>query len=152
MRGNAYAHPRAPKIGFRQEDARWIVGSSATTTTEVIMNRPTQPLIKAAASGATALGLVLLSTAGAAAMRPVPDGTGTGPAAPATEPPRPVVDASVTLLQWTLFTVIVLAALVIGAAVMYVVQRRHAAAPAGAHETTTRDQRAGRRRERRAAG
>jgi hypothetical protein len=126
MRGKAYAHRRAPNVEFRQAPPRGSVWSSVTTAPEVIMNRTRHPFSRLAALATTALGLLLLTAGQATAQRPVPGPGGTG-SAPA--PVQPSIDASVSVLQWTLFAVALLAALVIGAALMNLAQRHRITLP-----------------------
>lgn len=95
------------------------------------MNRTTHPFTRLVTLATTALGLLLLTAGQATAQRPVPGpgGTGTAPTPAAPAPVQPSIDASVSVLQWTLFAVAVLAALVIGAALMRLAQRHRGTLP-----------------------
>jgi hypothetical protein len=100
------------------------------------MNHTTRPLARLVALATTALGLLLLTAGQALAQRPVPgpDGTGAAPAPAVQGPVQPTVDASISVLQWTLFAVAVLAALVVGAALMKLALRHRDALPVvGSH-------------------
>lgn len=90
------------------------------------MNRTTHHVTRLAALATTVLGLLVVTTGRALAQNPVPGpgGTGSPHDAPVPAPAQPIVEASISVLQWTLFATAVVAALVIGAALMNLAQRR----------------------------
>lgn len=107
------------------------------------MNRTTHMFTRLSALAATVLALLLVSIGRAAAQRVAPPGgsgaTGsehTGTTTPV--PTQPIMDASVSALQWTLFAVVVLSALVLGAVLMNLLQRHRGAPPGTDGEAAAR--------------
>ena len=106
------------------------------------MNRTTHTFTRLAVLATTALALLLVSVGRAAAQRVTPPGgtggTGSEHAGPTPVPTQPIMDASVSALQWTLFAVVVLSALVLGAVLMNLAQRHHGAPPVTQGEAAAR--------------
>lgn len=107
------------------------------------MNRTTHLFTRLVALATVGVA-TLFVTAGHAAARvvPMPDVEGSGApgavqgATPV--PAGPIVDASISALQWALFAIALLGAFVIGAALTRVAQRRHGSVPTTAGRTSTR--------------
>jgi hypothetical protein len=104
------------------------------------MNRTTHSFTRLAALATTALALLLVTAGQAAALRLAPGNGGTGSVheGPTPAPAQPIMDASVSALQWTLFAVVVLCALVIGAVLMNLAQRHRGAPPVTEGEAAAR--------------
>jgi hypothetical protein len=106
------------------------------------MNRTTHTFTRLAVLATTALALLLVSVGRAAAQRvELPGGTvGTGSehAGPTPVPTQPIVDASVSALQWTLFAVVVLSALVLGAVLTNLAQSHRGAPPVAEGQAAAR--------------
>jgi hypothetical protein len=94
------------------------------------MIRTTRRFTRLAVIVGTALGLLLASAGQATAQRLAdPDGGGGVHERPTPVPPPPVVDASLSVLQWTLLAVAVVGALVLGAVLMSLALRQRGALP-----------------------
>lgn len=104
------------------------------------MNRTTHLFTRLVALATVGVSLLLITAGQAAAqlLPPGPDGTSAVHDGVTQAPAGPIVDASVSVLQWTLFALAVLGALVVGAALMHVAQRRRGALPVTGGETSAR--------------
>ncbi len=91
------------------------------------MNIKSRHLTRLTGLIATIVGMVIFTAGQAAAQRPDPGGAGTNgvPGGSDTQSVLLVTDSSVSVLQWVLSAVVVIAALIIGAALMHLAQRRH---------------------------
>jgi hypothetical protein len=95
------------------------------TTSEVIMNRKSRYLTRLSGLIATIVGMVYFTASQASAMRPDP-GFGSAGGVPEGTGQQSVIritDSSVSVLQWVLFAVVVIAALLVGAALTSLAQR-----------------------------
>lgn len=90
------------------------------------MNSTSRHLTRLSGLVATILGMVFFTASQAAAMRPdpQPSGPGTVPEGSGTQSVLRVTENSISVLQWVLFAVAVIAALLIGAALAHLAQRR----------------------------
>jgi hypothetical protein len=96
------------------------------TTPEVIMNSTSRHLTRLSGLVATIIGMIFFTASQAAAMRPDPGPAGSNSVSesPGTQSVLRVTENSVSVLQWVLFAVVVIAALLIGAALTHLAQRR----------------------------
>jgi hypothetical protein len=90
------------------------------------MNSKSRHLTRLSELVAAIVGMVFFTASQAAAMRPDPGPTGSNsvPEGSGTQSVLRVTENSVSVLQWVLFAVAVIAALLIGAALTHLAQRR----------------------------
>lgn len=90
------------------------------------MNRKSRHLTRLSGLVATILGMVFFTASQAAAMRPdpQPSGPSTVSDGSSTQSVLRVTENSISVLQWVLFAVAVIAALLVGAALAHLAQQR----------------------------
>ena len=90
------------------------------------MNSKSRHLARLSGLVATILGMVFFTASQAMAMRPDPGPVGANgvPEGSGAQSVLRVTDSSISVLQWVLFAVVVIAALLIGAALTNLAQRR----------------------------
>ena len=90
------------------------------------MNSKSRQLARLSGLVATIVGMVFFTAAQATAMRPdpQPDGPVGVPAGSGTPSVLPGTESSISSLEWVLFAVAVIAALLVGAALTHLAERR----------------------------
>lgn len=90
------------------------------------MNSTFRHLTRLSGLVATVVGMVFVTASQAAAMRPDPEPSGPAsvPAGSGTQSVLRITENSISFLEWVLFAVAVIAALLIGAALAHLAQRR----------------------------
>ena len=90
------------------------------------MNSTSRHVTRLSGLVASIVGMVFFTASQAAAMRPDPEPSGptTVPGGSGTPSVLRVTENSISVVQWVLFTVAVVAALLIGAALTHLAQRR----------------------------
>jgi hypothetical protein len=126
MRESAYADWRARFVDFRRVPRRSTVVRTSHHPSEVLMNNKSRHLTRLSGIVATIVGMVLFTASQAAAMRPDPGTPGSTCVSEGsgTQSVLRVSENAVSVLQWVLFAVVVIAALLIGAALTHLSQRR----------------------------